>query len=98
MMEHENIKAGKTELFRSAYGTVYFFDNGGNKVTFDVDGIAANKLFDAIKDGSGSGEPTTRTDGADGKHRNLHITKAQRFASGNGLAAYGLGAVDDDYN
>ncbi len=96
MNEEETIKAGKLELHRSAYGTIWFLDVNGNTVKF-ADEMAANKLFEAIKEGSGNPNPTSRVDGADESHRNLVVSKHQRFATGNGLAAYGLGAMDDDY-
>ena len=63
MSNPETVIAGKTALHRTAFGTVWFIDTKGNKVT--MDSPAASKLFEAIRDGSGEASETKRIDGAD---------------------------------
>ncbi len=63
MSNPETVIAGKTVLHRSAFGTVSFTDTTGNRVT--MDSPTANKLFEAIRDGSGEKEEIGRIDGAD---------------------------------
>lgn len=61
MATDETIKAGKTTLHLSAFGTVSFTDTKGNRI--NMDDPHALKLFEAIRDGSGELEEITRKDG-----------------------------------
>lgn len=66
---HETAYAGKTALHRTAFGTVWFIDTKGNKVT--MDSTEANKLFEAVRDGSGEKAEIVHTEGTQAAN-NLH--------------------------
>ncbi|BAE52858.1 hypothetical protein [Paramagnetospirillum magneticum] len=70
MSNPETVIAGKTVLHRSAFGTVSFTDTTGNRVT--MDSPTANKLFEAIRDGSGEKVEAVHREGTE-KPTNLFV-------------------------